>query len=265
VVTLTATRQDNSTTVKTFNVTVNDVENPVISCPANINTNTDANSCTANVNPGAATATDNCSVASVVGVRSDAQPLNAAYPKGTTTIVWTATDASGRTSSCTQTVTVNDAQAPTLSLLSVATASFWPPNHNLLNVGLSGGNLNDNCPGSTRQVFIYGDEDDDTETGDGNHSPDAANIGIGTLRLRSERNGMGDGRVYLIVVKATDAAGNSSASCQTVTVPHSNSSSSKASVAAQAASAKAFCQANNGAAPAGYFVVGDGPVIGSKQ
>ena len=36
-------------------------------------------------------------------------------------------------------------------------------------------------------------------------------------------------------------------------------------VDAQAAAAKAFCEANNGAAPPGYFVIGDGPIIGPKQ
>ena len=38
-----------------------------------------------------------------------------------------------------------------------------------------------------------------------------------------------------------------------------------AAVAAQAAAAKTFCTNNNGAAPAGFFLVGDGPVIGPKQ
>jgi hypothetical protein len=36
-------------------------------------------------------------------------------------------------------------------------------------------------------------------------------------------------------------------------------------VAAQAAAAQAYCQGNNGAPPAGYFVVGDGPIVGPKQ
>jgi hypothetical protein len=37
------------------------------------------------------------------------------------------------------------------------------------------------------------------------------------------------------------------------------------SVQAQAAAAKAFADANNGTPPAGYFVIGDGPIIGNKQ
>jgi len=36
-------------------------------------------------------------------------------------------------------------------------------------------------------------------------------------------------------------------------------------VNANAAAAKAFADANSGTAPAGYFVVGDGPVVGPKQ
>jgi hypothetical protein len=39
----------------------------------------------------------------------------------------------------------------------------------------------------------------------------------------------------------------------------------KGDVDAQAAAARAFCEANNGAAPPGYFVIGDGPIIGPKQ
>ncbi len=37
------------------------------------------------------------------------------------------------------------------------------------------------------------------------------------------------------------------------------------SVNAQAAAARSFCEANGGAPPAGYFVIGDGPTIGKKQ
>jgi len=96
-------------------------------------------------------------------------------------------------------------------------------------------------------------------------SPDAKNIALGTLRLRSERRDTGDGRVYLIVVKTSDGTGNGAFSCTTVTVPNGNGGPPQASVNAQAAAAKTFCTNNGGAAPAGYFLVGDGPVIGPKQ
>jgi len=40
-------------------------------------------------------------------------------------------------------------------------------------------------------------------------------------------------------------------------VPHSNSAAALHSVESQAAAARAFCNANDGTPPAGYFVVGD--------
>jgi hypothetical protein len=148
---------------------------------------------------------------------------------------------------------------------SVSTSSLWPPNHNLINVGLAF-TKSDNCdPAASVQVLVYGDEDDLDEGGDGNFSPDAKNIAAGTLRLRSERSGDANGRVYLIVVKVTDAAGNVGFNCSTVVVTKSQSASDINSVNAQAVAAKAFCLANNGAAPSGYFVIGDGPTVGPKQ
>jgi hypothetical protein len=54
----------------------------------------------------AATATDNCGTAAVVGIRSDGKPISDPYPQGITTIRWTATDPTGNRATCTQTVTV---------------------------------------------------------------------------------------------------------------------------------------------------------------
>jgi hypothetical protein len=146
---------------------------------------------------------------------------------------------------------------------SVSTSTLWPPNHNLINIGLSA-SVTGTCA-FTSQVLAFSDEDDQAETGDGNFSPDARNLAPGTLRLRAERNAKGDGRVYLVVVKATDSAKIAAVSCNTVVVPKDQSESAKSSVEAQAEAANAFCLANAGAAPAGYFAVGDGPVIGPKQ
>lgn len=107
--------------------------------------------------------------------------------------------------------------------------------------------------------------DDSDNYGDcSNFSPDAKDLGIGTLRLRSERLGTQDGRVYLIVTSAVGATGDTATCLTTVVVPHDQSQASINLVNAQAAAAQAYYLAN-GTPPPGYSVVGDGPVIGPKQ
>lgn len=177
---------------------------------------------------------------------------------GCRSVTATATDPLGNTSEFSTCLN----QAPTVGC-AVGTGSLWPSNHNLINVGLTA-TASDNCPGVTTSVQVFSDEDDEAPTGDGNHSPDAKDIATGTLRLRAERDGGADGRVYLIVVTATDSSGNTSRCCQTVTVPKSQSKADKQSVANQAAAAAAYCAAN-GVPPPGFVVVGDGPVVGPKQ
>jgi uncharacterized repeat protein (TIGR01451 family) len=251
-ITYSATDAAGNTGTATQSVTVVDNTAPAVAAPADISVGNDPNSCSAVVNPGEATATDNCNVVSVAGTRSDNQPLTEPYPVGTTTITWTAIDAAGNTATATQTVTVQDTQAPAVNS-SVAVTTMGPSfDHPLINVGLAA-TATDNCPGlAPVQVSVYSDEDD----GAAPHSPDASDIGLGTLKLRRERAGNGNGRVYLIVVKATDARGNTSASCGTVTVPLSSSASHISAVNAQAAAAASFCSANNGAAPSGFYSVG---------
>ncbi len=147
---------------------------------------------------------------------------------------------------------------------SVSTSSLWPANHNLVSVGLAATATGD-CPGGqTITVQVFSDEDDVDALTIDDMSPDAKDIAVSTLRLRAERRDSGDGRVYLVVVRATDACGTTFNS-HTVVVSKSQSAAHIASVNAQAAAAKAFCDGNGGAPPAGYFVIGDGPVIGPKQ
>lgn len=108
-------------------VTVNDDEDPVITCPGNIQVYALPGSSEASVDdPGTAGATDNCGVQSVVGTRSDSKSLDYPYPVGVTTITWVATDTSDNTAQCQQTITVlnkNEAEI-TVELESVSVASL---------------------------------------------------------------------------------------------------------------------------------------------
>src|SRR4029434_10851631 len=105
-------------------------------------------------------------------------------------------------------------------------------------------------------VQVFSNEDDQGPTGENHFSADATSSGVATLRLRQERLGAGDGRVYLIVIKATDTAGGTGFATATVVVPKSSSPADVALVNANAAAAKALANANNGTPPAGYFLVG---------
>jgi streptogramin lyase len=260
-VTLTATDDQGAADSCTALVKVVDDTPPQITCPALASANADA-ACRAAVPAvGPATVTDNCTAPGSLTVTQTPAPGTLLGP-GTHTVAVSATDPSGNAASCTSAFTVIDNSPPVMSS-SVAETSLWPPNHNLENVGLAVSST-DNCGVTSSGVYVFGDEDDEMATGDGNHSPDAKSLAPGTLRLRSERRGDANGRVYLLISTGSDTAGNTGYKCSTVVVPHSPNGSGMASVNAQAAAAIAHCNAH-GTAPAGYFVVGDGPIIGPKQ
>lgn len=114
-VTLTITDSHGASDSCTATITVLDKEPPVISCPKDVSVPNDPKMCSAKIDPGKATASDNCSGVSVSGVRSDGLALTDAYPVGTTTISWTAMDASLNTASCSQTITVTDKESPVIA------------------------------------------------------------------------------------------------------------------------------------------------------
>ncbi|MBF8964112.1 HYR domain-containing protein [Pontibacter sp. FD36] len=100
-VTLTVTDASGNQATAVATVTVEDKVAPMITAPVAVVVNVDAGKTTAsNVALGEPAASDNCSVASVT---NDA-PVE--FPTGTTTVTWTVTDASGNSTTATQTVTV---------------------------------------------------------------------------------------------------------------------------------------------------------------
>lgn len=113
-----------STDTCSFTVTVQDMQAPVISCQSNITVANDAGQCGAIVTYTTPSATDNCAsptVTQTAGLASGAM-----FPLGTTTVSYSAADASGNTTSCSFTVTVEDQEAPVISCpsnMTVATDS----------------------------------------------------------------------------------------------------------------------------------------------
>jgi hypothetical protein len=88
-----------------FTVTVIDTQAPTIACPANLITNTiNAGDATVSVTFAAPVASDNCPGVSVVCV----PPSGSQFPRGTTTVTCTATDAASNQTSCSFTVKVFD-------------------------------------------------------------------------------------------------------------------------------------------------------------
>jgi hypothetical protein len=202
---------------------------------------------------------------------------------GETTVTCTALDTCGDEDECSFTVTVverevetpcDDDTAPPEVTSSIETTVLWPPNHNLVDVGLEISAV-DSCDGDASDpedsslsliTEIWSDEAEISKRGrgSGRHAPDAKYLDS-QLRLRSERSGGEDGRVYLIITKATDTSGNTGFACSTVVVPHDQSEESLDAVNAQAFAAESFCNENGGRPPAGFTQHGLSKEIGPKQ
>lgn len=110
-VTYTARDNVNNTTACSFKVIVRDTSSPIVSnCPANIilDSTTD---CMAVATWTAPAFTDNCGLQPI----SKSHEPGGAFPIGTTTVSYTATDFSGNSTVCSFTVTVKDLIAPVIS------------------------------------------------------------------------------------------------------------------------------------------------------
>jgi len=179
--------------------------------------------------------------------------LNRAFSLGAHNLDVSVTDNRSVPVACHTTVTIRDTTAPVVSA-SLATSDLWPPDHQWIDAGFTV-SAQDQCSGPQPiSVQVFSDESQNA-LGDGNFTPDATAT-AGTLLLRAERSGNGDGRVYLVVVKSTDPSGNTGFACTTAVVPFDQSdASSVQSAQAQGAAAQLFCSTNGGAAPAGFFAV----------
>jgi len=113
-VTFTATDAAGNSASCSFDVTVNDTEDPTFESVSDINANTDAGVCGAVVSFEAPTATDNCD-GTVVSLNDGSMASGSEFPVGTTTVTYTATDAAGNTFTVSFDVIVVDNQAPSIA------------------------------------------------------------------------------------------------------------------------------------------------------
>lgn len=139
--------------------------------------------------------------ASVTGDRPDSNPAN---------------------NNASATITVN--HNPVCTALSASPSSLWPPNHKFhtITVGgatdIDGNSLTTTITGVTQDEPLLG-------LGSGDASPDAMAVPghADQVQLRAERDGTGDGRVYVISASVSDGVGGSCTGTATVTVPHDQS------------------------------------------
>jgi uncharacterized repeat protein (TIGR01451 family) len=171
--------------------------------------------------PGA-TASDSCDSSVPVSV-SGVVNANAV---GTYTLTYTASDDSGNAAvPVTRTVIVRDTTAPTITLNSYA-PSMWPPNHKYSTFRVTDfvTAASDGCDttlgvGNVVIEKVTSDEPDNGG-GDGDTSNDMVIAAdCKSVQLRSERNGSGDGRVYIITFKVSDGT-NVTRKTVKVVVPH---------------------------------------------
>ena len=202
-----------------FTITVNDTELPQITAPGPLSLYTDFGVCgkyKANVNLGTPVVSDNCPG---VTYANNAPNL---FPVGTTTVTWTATDASGNTRSATQSVTITDNQPPSVSAY-LTPSTLVPANQTMRSI-TAYLTVTDNCPGVTYTLYSLTSSDPDAGMFSGDLPNDIQGAGLNTpdtqFYLRAERGW--SSRTYTVKYRAQDAHSNVTLNTRLVVVPVSS-------------------------------------------
>lgn len=131
------------------------------------------------------------------------------------------------------TFTVVDNTPPTITIDTGKHMVWWPPNHQYETVTVKDFVLSasDSCNSGVNRSTVYISQVTSDEAENGNDSGNTLNDIIiaadcKSVRLRVEREGGGDGRVYTITFKVKDAAGNSTTATAKTYVPKSQNGNS---------------------------------------
>jgi len=212
LVTSTATDASGNVSTCTFNVTVAaDTTAPVLACPGDT-------TITCAPSDGIAvafsvTATGGCGAAPVV---TSTPASGSVFPVGTTTVTTTATGAGGQVSTCSFNVTV-EASDVTIAHAAASPSVLWPPNHKMVDISFDV-DLDSECGGPST-FTVVGVTSNESINGDWLIS------GNGHLKLRAERSGNGNGRIYTIHLRAENDSGTGDETTVQVVVPHDQGNS----------------------------------------
>jgi hypothetical protein len=216
----------NLKTEKLQTITIKDVTAPTFTKPADITIYKDEN-CNHNDDPSVTgnptDVADNCDPTPDV-TYSDVDAPGSCMGEVIITRTWKVTDDCGNKTEKVQIITVKDTIPPTISNINADPAYLWPPNHKMVQVTISY-DVADNCSDLahiTKQLSIVSNEPING-LGDGDTEPidyEVVGTDAHTVRLRAERAGNGDGRIYTIYITATDDCGNSTTDSAKVYVVH---------------------------------------------
>jgi hypothetical protein len=150
------------------------------------------------------------------------------FPLGTTTVmliaVCTQLPAIADTDSVN--ITIEDTTPPDI-VVELNRDVLWPPNHKMVDITATVTVTDACCDAPTFTLVSITSNEPDNGKGDGNTIDDIQGADPGTadvaFQLRSERSGLGDGRIYTIVYEAEDCVGHTAFDTVAVRVPHDHS------------------------------------------
>lgn len=119
-------------------------------------------------------------------------------------------------------IRTTDFTPPAIGPLRVDKPVLWPPNHKMVGVTV-GYEVTDNYTPADELLITLSVTSNEPEdgTGDGDVAPDWEVVDGHRVRLRAERAGTDSGRVYTVIVTASDRVGNATSRAVTVSVPKS--------------------------------------------
>ncbi|KAF0146379.1 MAG: VBCS repeat-containing protein [Nitrospirae bacterium] len=173
------------------------------------------------------TSTDNCSGAKEIHYIFDGAETIISGSAATLTIAadgrhnlsYWAVDYAGNIGQAKSVEIMIDRTPPVLSV-TLNPGLLWPPNHKMVNI-MPSITVSDNLTSNVQvELISVTSSEPDNGLGDGDTANDIVVNADGTLSLRAERAGTGNGRVYTITYRATDFAGNATISSATAVVPH---------------------------------------------